>query len=78
MRGVKKQHLPSKTCPACLRPFTWRKKWERDWEAVQFCSDRCRRHHPAAAAPPALGAAVKAHPVTGRGRDCSRPRSAPN
>ena len=42
-RGVKKADLPTKTCAACGRAFTWRKKWERDWEQVRFCSDRCRR-----------------------------------
>ncbi len=39
---VKKGNLPTKTCEACGLPFTWRKKWERDWENVKFCSDRCR------------------------------------
>lgn len=39
----KKSDLPRKTCAACGLPFTWRKKWERDWEAVRFCSDRCRK-----------------------------------
>lgn len=39
----KKSELPTKTCAACGRPFTWRKKWERDWENVRFCSDACRR-----------------------------------
>ena len=42
-RGVKKADLPVKTCAACGRPFTWRKKWARDWDAVRYCSDRCRR-----------------------------------
>ncbi|MGC6415348.1 MAG: DUF2256 domain-containing protein, partial [Bacteroidia bacterium] len=28
MRKVKKQHLPTKICVVCDRPFTWRKKWE--------------------------------------------------
>ncbi|NJL92580.1 MAG: DUF2256 domain-containing protein [Anaerolineae bacterium] len=42
MRGVKKQHLPSKLCPICGRPFSWRKKWAHDWEAVKYCSDACR------------------------------------
>jgi hypothetical protein len=42
MRGVKKQHLPSKTCLACGRPFTWRKKWRRDWAEVKYCSERCK------------------------------------
>nr|WP_256487903.1 DUF2256 domain-containing protein [Deinococcus sp. HSC-46F16] len=23
-------------------PFAWRKKWEREWEQVKYCSDRCR------------------------------------
>lgn len=34
--------LPEKTCAACARVFTWRKKWARDWERVRYCSDRCR------------------------------------
>jgi len=42
MKGVKKQHLPEKTCLVCGRPFTWRKKWEKVWEEVRHCSDRCR------------------------------------
>lgn len=37
-----KGDLPSKPCRACGRPFSWRKKWARDWERVVFCSDRCR------------------------------------
>ena len=41
--GVKKADLPTKTCPACQRPFTWRKKWARDWENVVYCSDACRK-----------------------------------
>ncbi|MBX3361244.1 MAG: DUF2256 domain-containing protein [Phycisphaeraceae bacterium] len=32
-----------KHCPVCKRPFQWRKKWERDWPHVLYCSDRCRR-----------------------------------
>ncbi|WP_134095815.1 DUF2256 domain-containing protein [Novosphingobium sp. PhB55] len=39
----KKPFLPTKICAACARPFSWRKKWERDWENVRFCSERCRR-----------------------------------
>jgi len=38
----KKLTLPTKLCQSCGRPFAWRKKWERDWEQVKFCSDRCR------------------------------------
>lgn len=42
MKGVRKADLPTKTCPVCERPFTWRKKWERVWDEVKYCSDRCR------------------------------------
>jgi len=42
MKGVKKQNLPSKNCIVCNRPFTWRKKWEKVWEDVKYCSDKCR------------------------------------
>ncbi|MEX1187816.1 MAG: DUF2256 domain-containing protein [Bacteroidia bacterium] len=42
LRGVKKQNLPSKICPICLRPFFWRKKWESNWDLVIYCSKRCR------------------------------------
>ncbi len=42
-RGVAKANLPTKVCPVCERPFAWRKKWERDWDNVVYCSDRCRR-----------------------------------
>ncbi|WP_330959771.1 DUF2256 domain-containing protein [Photobacterium sp. 53610] len=36
--------LPTKICPVCQRPFTWRKKWRYCWEHVKYCSERCRRH----------------------------------
>jgi hypothetical protein len=39
---VTKAELPSKICAACGRPFTWRKKWARDWAAVKYCSAACR------------------------------------
>ena len=42
MKAVKKQHLPEKTCLSCGHPFTWRKKWEKVWDEVKYCSDRCR------------------------------------
>ena len=44
--SVKKQHLPVKKCLACGRDFTWRKKWEKVWEDVKFCSERCRGEKP--------------------------------
>jgi hypothetical protein len=42
MRGVQKAQLPEKTCPVCKRTFVWRKKWERVWNDVKYCSDKCR------------------------------------
>jgi len=33
-----------KTCASCGRRIEWRKKWERDWENVRYCSAACRRH----------------------------------
>lgn len=39
---VRKGDLPVKTCAACGRPFAWRKKWERVWDEVRTCSDRCK------------------------------------
>ena len=35
--------LPEKICARCGRRFTWRKKWERDWAQVRYCSAACRR-----------------------------------
>jgi hypothetical protein len=39
-----KQALPAKPCAACGRPMTWRKRWERCWDQVRYCSERCRRN----------------------------------
>ncbi|MDY0137427.1 MAG: DUF2256 domain-containing protein [Thiomicrospira sp.] len=40
---MKKTDLPIKWCAVCQRPFTWRKKWRKDWAQVRYCSQRCRR-----------------------------------
>ena len=37
-----KAGLPQKPCLVCGRPMVWRKKWERNWTEVKYCSDRCR------------------------------------
>ncbi len=34
---------PSKTCVSCGRTIDWRRKWERDWDRVRYCSAACRR-----------------------------------
>ncbi|HEX8911728.1 MAG TPA: DUF2256 and DUF3253 domain-containing protein [Humisphaera sp.] len=46
-----------KTCAACGRRITWRKKWARDWAQVRYCSDACRRRK-AGPADAALEAAI--------------------
>ncbi|MBN8520667.1 MAG: DUF2256 domain-containing protein [Alphaproteobacteria bacterium] len=43
MPGHKKPHLPQKICVTCAKPFAWRKKWEKVWAEVKYCSERCRR-----------------------------------
>ncbi|WP_281825395.1 DUF2256 domain-containing protein [Jannaschia rubra] len=50
-KTVRKGDLPTKICAACGRPFAWRRKWQRDWEAVRYCSDRCRSARPPRSAP---------------------------
>jgi hypothetical protein len=42
----KKSDLPTKICATCQLPFAWRKKWEKVWHEVKFCSDRCRMRAP--------------------------------
>ena len=42
-RMRRKDELPVKTCAQCGKPFSWRKKWSRDWDRVKFCSERCRK-----------------------------------
>jgi hypothetical protein len=42
MKAVKKEFLSQKICVVCLRPFSWRKKWEKVWDDVKYCSDKCR------------------------------------
>ncbi|MAV33322.1 MAG: hypothetical protein CMQ02_07795 [Gammaproteobacteria bacterium] len=41
---TRKENRPEKLCETCAKPFTWRKKWERDWDQVKYCSERCRRN----------------------------------
>lgn len=40
-RTIAKANLPSKLCAICIRPFTWRKKWEATWDVRETCSKRC-------------------------------------
>lgn len=40
----KKPTLPTKVCATCGLPFAWRKKWEKVWDEVKYCSEKCRRN----------------------------------
>jgi len=39
---LKKENFDSKVCPVCQRPFNWRKKWEKNWDNVKYCSAKCK------------------------------------
>lgn len=30
-----------RVCTVCGRSYGWRKKWERDWRQLRYCSKRC-------------------------------------
>jgi hypothetical protein len=34
----------SKDCESCGRIIEYRKKWEKDWNKVKYCSDECRKN----------------------------------
>ena len=33
-----------KICESCGRSFEFRKKWERDWDQIKYCSDECKKN----------------------------------
>lgn len=33
-----------KICFSCGRSIEYRKKWEKNWPAIKYCSDECRRN----------------------------------
>ena len=41
MAQRKKSDLPSKICPVCDRPFSWRARWKNQWDEIVYCSKRC-------------------------------------
>ena len=41
--AFKMPERPTKLCQTCGRLIEWRKKWERDWDGVKYCSAACRR-----------------------------------
>jgi hypothetical protein len=40
---IRKSDLPAKICARCGKPFAWRKKWQKVWDEVKYCSERCKR-----------------------------------
>ncbi|WP_336749545.1 DUF2256 domain-containing protein [Pantoea vagans] len=42
-----KRSLPVRYCKTCNKPMSWRKKWEKCWNEVLYCSERCRRQRSA-------------------------------
>ncbi|MCP4943146.1 MAG: DUF2256 domain-containing protein [Planctomycetaceae bacterium] len=51
MAKNKRTDLPTKTCLSCGRPFAWRRKWQRCWDEVKYCSERCKRQSKASVEP---------------------------
>ncbi|MAD11692.1 MAG: hypothetical protein CMC04_03085 [Flavobacteriaceae bacterium] len=42
MKRILKINLPEKKCPVCNLNFKWRKKWEKNWNQIVYCSKKCR------------------------------------
>ncbi|MEM7084056.1 MAG: DUF2256 and DUF3253 domain-containing protein [Pseudomonadota bacterium] len=40
--GANSHRRGVKTCQACGRPMTYRKKWAASWDEVKYCSKACR------------------------------------
>ena len=36
-------NFPEKSCWSCGRSFTWRKSFAKNWDAVKYCSNACRK-----------------------------------
>ncbi|WP_434994691.1 DUF2256 domain-containing protein [Arthrobacter sp. Ld5] len=42
MTGNSSAERDPKFCRSCGRRLEWRKKWERTWDTVLYCSEACR------------------------------------
>jgi hypothetical protein len=42
LKRILKINFPEKKCPVCNLNFKWRKKWEKDWHEIIYCSKKCR------------------------------------
>lgn len=43
MPGKSPNNIDDKPCKVCGRAISWRKKWEKNWDSIQYCSDACRQ-----------------------------------
>lgn len=43
-----REQFEDKTCSTCGRRIEWRKRWERNWDAIRHCGEKCRRNRPRA------------------------------
>lgn len=34
----------TKICQSCGREIEYRKKWQKNWEQIKYCSDECRQN----------------------------------
>lgn len=41
---MNKPEPQSKICESCGRSFDYRKKWEKNWHEIKYCSDECRKN----------------------------------
>lgn len=41
---MKEHDTETKICASCGRTIVYRKKWERNWPSIKYCSDECRRN----------------------------------
>ena len=71
----RKPHLPEKICLVCQRPFAWRKKWEKVWDEVRYCSDACRGRRSTVVSGPGFSAAPESSVPELRTRGPKRHRS---
>jgi hypothetical protein len=41
---MKHQNIEPKICCSCGRTIEYRKKWEKNWNEIKYCSDECRKN----------------------------------
>lgn len=41
---MREPKFETKICASCGRTIEYRKKWEKNWPSIKYCSDECRRN----------------------------------